>query len=95
MNFQLKNENEHFSPLCNEGKSKRNIVSKLYEFQQERTESQVYACFIDGDKVYVYNGEHKELAYTDFTKLFNDNIILTKDLKTNERLQSKADLQKS
>ena len=63
LNFNLKLTNGHYISMCNEGKSKHNLNTKLYEFNVERTAQQVLACYIDGDKVHIYNGEYSEISF--------------------------------
>ena len=92
LNFNLKLSDEHYSPLCNEGKSKQNVNTKLYEFDLERTPTQLCAVLVDGLKIHVYNGEYKELPYAEINLLFKDNIILTKSLETNEKIRDLKEL---
>ena len=88
LNFNLKLKGEHYIPLCNEGKSKRNLKTKLFEFKTERCSSEVYAVYVKGSVVYAYNGKHQEMTLVKLHQLYENNIVLKKDLATDELINS-------
>jgi hypothetical protein len=92
LNFNLSLLDEHYTPLANKGKSKKNLVTKLYALQEELLPSDIMAVYFDGAIVRGYNGNYHEYPREDFKNLLKKYTILTKDLDTKKVISNKKEL---